>query len=41
MEESRKQDTRPEYETPEVVTYSDSDILKQMPVKGGVTSGPW
>ena len=27
-------DTRPEYVTPEVVTYSNSDILKQMPVKG-------
>jgi len=27
-------DTRPEYKKPEVVTYSDSDILKQMPVKG-------
>ncbi|MFC1716957.1 hypothetical protein ACFL6S_25035 [Candidatus Poribacteria bacterium] len=25
---------RPEYVTPEVVTYRDSEILKQMPVKG-------
>ena len=27
-------DTRPEYKTPELVTYRDSEILKQMPVKG-------
>lgn len=32
-------DIRPEYKTPEVVTYSDSDILKQMPVKG-IGRGP-
>lgn len=32
-------DIRPGYKTPEVVTYSDSDILKQMPVK--VMGGPY